>query len=114
MKNACIVLLFLLGLPAGSQPQAHPSYSVTAQDVLDDIKRVGTVWFSERDKAFSDHLTALTVQLGRHPRIQTEYATLAAKGTEEEKRAWLAMMLVNAYYAGYSRSLSDTQKKDGK
>src|SRR5713226_682110 len=101
MKTVSLVLVLLLSLPVGIQPQSQPSYSVTSQDVLDDIKRIGTVWFSEKDKAFSDHLTSLTVQLGKHPRIRSEYATLTAKPTEEERQAWLAMLLVNAYYAGY-------------
>jgi hypothetical protein len=115
MKIAPLLIVLLLGLPMGIQPQSQRAYSLTAQDVLDDIKRVGTVWFSERDKAFSDHLTALTVELGRHPRIRSEYATLTAKPTDEQRQAWLAMLFVNAYYAGYARALNEeTQKKSGK
>jgi hypothetical protein len=110
MKNVCFVLVLLLVLPIASQPQSHPSYSVTAEEVLDDINYVGTVWFSEKDKAFSDHLTSLTIQLGTNPRIQSEYSTLVAK-PEAQRQAWLAMLVVNAYYAGYSRSLKDAAKK---
>ena len=111
MKTVCLIVVFLFGLPVVIQPQSQPSYSVTAQDVLDDIKRVGTVWFSEKDKAFSEHLTSLTIQLGKNPRIRSEHAALTAKPTEE-REAWLAMLLVNAYYAGYARSLNqEVQKK---
>jgi hypothetical protein len=59
----------------------------------------------------TEHLTSLTIQLGKNPRIRSEYATLTAKPTEE-REAWLAMLLVNAYYAGYARSLNqEVQKK---
>ncbi len=70
MKSISFALVLLLALASTTSPQPQPSYSITAQQVLDDIKRVGVVWFSRKDKAFSDHLTSLTVELGKHPRMQ--------------------------------------------
>ncbi|HZT29493.1 MAG TPA: hypothetical protein VFA33_06400 [Bryobacteraceae bacterium] len=113
MKRTWLIVASLMIYPLGGQQQTHPSYSISAQNVLDDIKRVGTIWFSNKDQAFSDHLTSLTVQLGKNPRIQSEYTTLLAK-PEAEREAWLAMLFVNAYYAGYSRGLSDAQAHNRK